>query len=299
MRSYHFWKLGILSACLAGTGCQGLGMFAPKKEPEPQPLSVMGKGGLLIGPNSKETKAPQELEPKAASEACLAAASEMEKAGQIEEAIRLYEKARGDFPNLSSTIGRRLCILYDKAGDFTKATNEYEALLTANPNDADLLSDVGYSYYCRGDWANAEKHLRKATKVQASHKRAWLNLGLTLAAQARWQESYDTFLMAVAPGEAHCNLGFCMASQGMYEDAKNQYRKAVEIDPGLQMARVAITKLENMPPPGTVVQAAAKTPADPNKIPSVMEIMHRQKMQEASAKAKGDLESPIELDIPK
>jgi len=300
MRLFHRLNAGILTAALAGTGCQWLQNY--KKETEKQPLSIMGQGGMLVGPDSKSSsKAPQELEPKAASQACLAAAGEMEKAGQTEEAIRLYEKARGDFPKLSATIGRRLAILHDKAGDFTKATNEYEIALKATPNDADLLSDLGYSYYCRADWASAEKYLRMATKADSTHKRAWMNLGMVLAAKGSWQESYDTFLMAVAPGEAHCNVAFCMASQGLYDDAKSQYRQAIDIDPALQMARVALGKLENMPPPGTVVQASAKTPADPNKIPSILQIMERQKTQDDAKKAtkRSELEAPIELAIPK
>ena len=311
MRQLQRFKLAILTAALAGAGCQWLPSKSEKKT-EQQPLSIMGPGGALIGPKTPgELKTPQELDPKAASFACLAAASEMEKAGQTEEAIRLYEKARQDDPKVSGAISRRLGILYDKVGDFSKATVEYEIALKATPNDADLLSDIGYSYFCRKDYGLAEKHLRQATKVQANHKRAWTNLGMVLAAKSRWQESYDAFLMAVAPAEAHCNIAFCMAAYAMTDDAqvasemtenaKDQYRKALDIDPGLQMARVGLNKLENPPTPEER-KAAAKGPGDPTKITSIQEHMERIKASEDKARAPKkmkELEDPIDLVIPK
>lgn len=213
--------------------------------------------GLLIGPEAI-SQAPQavELPAKDSARLCIKTAQELEKAGATEEAVSeatkeaigLYEKARSLDPTTAKHAGRRLAVLYDRIGESTKATTEYDALLKLTPNDADLLNDIGYSYYNRGDWANAETFLLKATQIDANHKRAWMNLGLTFAQRFKWEESFHAFCKAVRPADAHCNVAFALASQGRTEEAKVEYRKALALDPSLKVAQGALAMLEDPKP---------------------------------------------------
>src|SRR5262249_25321510 len=159
--------------------------------------------------------------------------------------------------------------------EFQKATDEYEALLKAHPKDADLLTDLGYSYYCRGDWANAEAYLAKAVQFDPKHKKAWVNLGLARAQQGKWDDSFQAFCQAVRPADAHCNVAFILAAQGKTDEAKAQYRQALSLDPSLRLAHDALAQLEN-PHPHGAVSADAKTKLEPGeaacRVPTVAEL---------------------------
>jgi tetratricopeptide (TPR) repeat protein len=55
------------------------------------------------------------------------------------------------------------------------------------------------------------------------------------------------FEQAVGPGEALVNLAFVYQTQGKREEAKQAYRKALELQPDLDLARRALAKLEAPP----------------------------------------------------
>lgn len=234
---------------------------------------------LLIGPEAIGTAAPPtDLPTKESAKVCLRTAQELEKHGQTGEAIRLYEKARACEPTTAKTASRRLAVLYDRVGEFSKSSTEYETLLKSQPKDADLLNDLGYSYYCQGDWANAEACLAKAVQQDPNHKRAWVNLGLARAQQSKWDESFEAFCKAVRPADAHCNMAFVLGAQGRSEEAKNQYRQALALDPGMRLAQAALARLEN--PQAAVDATAAKQaqrdPADAAAdVPTIAEIEER------------------------
>lgn len=242
-----------------------------------------GKPGLLIGPEATgQAQPPAELPSKEAAKVCLRTAQEYEKNGKTEEAIALYEKARGTDPSTAKFASRHLAVLYDRMGDFSKAMDEYETLLKAQPKDSDLLNDLGYSYYSRGEWANAEASLAKAVQCDPNNKRAWVNLGLARGQLGKWDESLQAFGKAVRPAEAHSNLAFVLATQGKSAEAKAEYRQALAIDPNLRVAQMALARMER-----PKSDAAAKAePFDPvaaaAKVPSIVEIEARMKQESAS-----------------
>jgi Tfp pilus assembly protein PilF len=221
--------VGLLGLC-GPLGCQTVPLGLPSPVPVPTPLPAA-------------THSKHDLPPAEAAKVCLAAAEELEKGGHYGQAIALYEKARQDYPGYA-TVSRRLAVLYDMQGNFTRAQEEYQKALELTPRDADLLNDVGYSWYCRGDWTQAENHLRQAVAANPGHKRAWVNLGLTLGQQQRYDESLAAFGNAVTPAQAQCNLGFVFTTQGKWDEARVAYGNALRLDGSLTLARAALDKLE-------------------------------------------------------
>src|SRR5262249_39913409 len=112
--------------------------------------------------------------------------------------------------------------------------------------------DYGFCYYSANQWADAEAQFRKAVAINANLERAWVNLGLCLAQQEKYLEAFTAFQKGCTPAETHANLGFVMASQGKREEAKKEYRMALDKDPNMVVAKAALMKLENPTP----VQAA-------------------------------------------
>jgi tetratricopeptide (TPR) repeat protein len=112
-----------------------------------------------------------------------------------------------------------------------------------------LHNDVGYSHYQRGEWQEAERWFRQALALAPGHARAAVNLGLALGQQGRYGEALAAFEQAVSPAEALVNLAFVYQTQGKREEAKQAYRKALELQPDLDLARRALAKLEAPTPP--------------------------------------------------
>jgi Tfp pilus assembly protein PilF len=195
------------------------------------------------GPAAKEVDLP----PDKSARACLRVAQDMEKNGFPVEAVFYYEKARHDDPNLKQ-VARRLGVLYDRLGEPKRALEEYQLALKLTPRDANLLNDIGYYYYNLGKWDKAEEHLRKAIASNAKHNRAWVNLGLTLGQQRRYDDSLQAFQHATSEAEAHSNMAFVYATQGKQDEAKAEYRKALALEPALRTAQLALARLENPRP---------------------------------------------------
>ncbi len=201
-------------------------------------------------------KASLELPPDRAAELCLVTAQELEKQGHEAEAILQYEKARQHNPRLTH-VCRRLAVLYDRQCDYPKALAEYKLALKLSPRDANLLNDLGYCHYERGDWAEAEEWLREALAIDPSHERAWTNLGLVLAHQERYSDSYEAFAKVVNPAEARSNVGILLAKQGKLDQAKEALRQALTLDPELKPAQVVLARLEA--PPAAVAEPEAES----------------------------------------
>ena len=187
-----------------------------------------------------------DLPPRQAAEVCLAAAQELEKNGREIDAIAQYEKAREHNPRLTQ-VSRRLAVLYDRQCDFQRALTEYRQALALAPHDADLLNDLGYCHYQRGDYVEAERWLRQATERNPKHQRAWVNLGLTLAWQGRYPESYDAFAKVVTPAQARANIGIVQAQQQRTAEAVQSLREALREDPDLRPVRAVLAQLEGAP----------------------------------------------------
>ncbi len=194
-----------------------------------------------------EAKGEKELPPEQAAQLHLETARELEKVGREPEAIAQYELARQSDARLTQ-VSRRLAVLYDRQCETTKALAEYRLALHLTPKDADLLNDLGYCHYSRGDMAAAEKTLREALAIDGKHARAWTNLGLALGRQERYAESFEAFSHAVTPAEAHANVGVLMAQQGKTDEARQRLRQALELAPEMRTAQAVLSRLQSDAP---------------------------------------------------
>ena len=231
-------KCGFLFLGLLGfttwMGCAGPG-FSP-----------LGTLSVATSSDSESTdfkQSHEELPPKEAARACFAAAEELQKGGQVEQAIALYEKARRNDPSLKS-VAHRLAVLYDAYGDSVRSLAEYNKALECDPRNPSLLSDLGYYYYERGNLPEAEQSLRKALAIDPNHQKALTNLGLVLAGQGRFDESFAAFCKVVGPAAAHSNIGVLLAKQGRYDQAKQAFRQALAADATLPQPKAFLAYLD-------------------------------------------------------
>ena len=202
-----------------------------------------------LAESPRTDKAAGDLSTSETAKLCMATAEQLEAANKPGDAIPLYEKARQLDPRNEAKITRSLANLYVRVGEFDRGKDEFDRALRANPKSAEVLNDLGYAYYSRGMWKEAETMLKNALAADPKHQRAWSNLGMTLGQQGRYEEAAAAFRHVVSPGKAYCNVAFLMTTQGRREQAAATYREALKVEPDLQLARIALDRLERGAPP--------------------------------------------------
>jgi Tfp pilus assembly protein PilF len=244
------WPMALLTAmALGASGCVvspgGTGsLFTTSAAPHP----------------TGESEKVAELPPAASAQVNLKLAENFEKTGHLAEAVAYYERAREADPKLPG-IAKRLAILYDRLGKTDQALAEFKTALKAAPNDPQVLNSLGYFHYNRGQWEDAEKYLRLAVEADPRYRRAWINLGMDLCQQQRYDEGLTAFTHAVSKAEAHSNVAFILTVQGNFEKARLEYRTALELNPNLTIAREALAKLERHEAPAVGTNPARVLPA--------------------------------------
>jgi len=222
--------------------------------------------------------APATLPAKDGAEACLALATSLATNGHDADAIAQFERAR-QYDSKVRGVAHRLAILYDRTGNAKRAAAEFQLALKEDPKNPDLINDVGFYYYNRGRWAEAEQYFRQTLQLKPEHKKAWINLGLALGQQERYHESLDAFGKVVSPAEAKANLAFVLMTRGQPDQAKTLYRQALDAEPDMTLARGALQKLEakkatsenaatsSRTPTAKVTEATPAAPAEAELIP--------------------------------
>ena len=138
--------------------------------------------------------------------------AELEKAGQIAEAIREHEAALETDPaNVQANVN--LISLYGRSGDFDKAKQHFEAAIRLSPGSADAWYDYGVLLYTQGKRSEAADAFRHAIQINPSH------------------------------AEAHNNLGAIYEAEGRLDDAGQEFRQAIDVRPNFPLARFHLARI--------------------------------------------------------
>jgi len=121
--------------------------------------------------------------------------------GQLDEAKSAYLEVLRDDPD-NASAHHRLAVIADRQQDFPTAEMHYAAALRKRSNDADLLSDYGYSKFLQGDESESARYLKAALEIDPRHRRALYNLGWLYGRQGRTELAYEHFRRAGTEQEA-------------------------------------------------------------------------------------------------
>ncbi|MDR3636385.1 MAG: tetratricopeptide repeat protein, partial [Isosphaeraceae bacterium] len=151
-------------------------------------------------------------------------------------------------------------------GKFTEAEEQLKLAAKLTPNDPRVWNDLGYTYYSQSRWADAERCLRRASKLDPDSPLVQTNLGLAVADDGRTADALDLLSHSSGKAVGHANLGFALASQGRLVEARDEYRKALELQSQLAIAQQALAKLDNPKGSEPLVNAP---PVQPRLAPGV------------------------------
>lgn len=250
----------------AGLGEEALALDAdPGERTEPQ--------GEL--PNEASAADPQtpvpalvepEPVPESSSEILFRRARELDRAGDIEGAIKLYRQLLIEEPD-NIRARNNLGCLFDQRGQHQQALEQYEAARSLAPDNIEVLLNfgdtlvallkydqaereykraqkldparpdvhlhLGVLYYKRGIYAQAEIELKKAMDLDAENPAAWFYRGESLNLLGRVDEAIEmlvkTAQLQPTNARAYYLLGILYDKKRLPEQAMAMYRKAREI----------------------------------------------------------------------
>lgn len=152
---------------------------------------------------------------------------------------------------------RRAGSALDRMGRFEQAENHYKTALKLSPNDPKVWNDAGYSYYLQQRWADSERALKTADSLDPNNTRILTNLGLTLAASGKTDDALAAFTKAGGQAAGHANLAYILAAMGKTDLARKHYQTALEYQPELVNAKLALGALDSQAARQSQAQLAA------------------------------------------
>jgi protein O-GlcNAc transferase len=122
-----------------------------------------------------------------------------------------------------------------QAGNLNEAARLYNDVLTANPRHPGALQMLGFLHFQREEFAEAEKLMARALKIEPNSVDALYNHGCALQALDRHKEAAESFGKALAlkrdHAPIHLNLGNSLFRLGRHNEALASYDRALAIQP--------------------------------------------------------------------
>lgn len=143
-------------------------------------------------------------------------AYQLQMKGQFEEAILNYKLSLDLYPTAEAHTF--LGWTYSFLGDLDKAIDECKNAISIDPNYGNPYNDIGAYLIQQGKYDEAI---------------TWLELAL----KAKKYENYHF---------THLNMGRALEYKGLWFEALDEYRKAIEISPDYVLAKQYFNKLQGM-----------------------------------------------------
>jgi Flp pilus assembly protein TadD len=200
-------------------------------EENPAPMALLSK-----------KKSPEEERANRLEEQ-LAIGNSQEQACQWEKARKLYEDVYREYPTSVKTA-HRLAVVNDRLKRHTEAQRLYREALKLEPQNAQIVNDLGYSYFLHGQLEQAKTMLTRAMQLEPNNARFHNNLGMVYGHLGQTEEALREFRVAGSDADAYYNLAFVHASKENHEQAKLCFQKALLSDPAHMKSREALSSFE-------------------------------------------------------
>ena len=154
--------------------------------------------------------------------------------GEFEQAIRYYAKAEAD-PALKPDAYLGMARTYAAQDRQDQARDYFERARKLRPDDASLLSAIGYWQYSSNHLAEAIESYRKATSLRSGDAELWSSLGGLYVNAGNNKEAAKAFerSIGIQPTDAVLsNYGALKYQEGDYAAAATLFRRALEMDSG-------------------------------------------------------------------
>ena len=157
-------------------------------------------------------------------------------------------KIAGNYDTTFYEVYMHTASLLNKLND-TTAIDYYAAALKARPEDAQALFMLSLTCQDKGDFDKALDLYDQQLRINPGHKKVHFNMGYIYLVEKR---DYDLAIVSfqdainIDPGyvDAVYNLGRAYEAKELYDDARRQYRMALEIRTNYDLAIEGLNRLE-------------------------------------------------------
>ncbi len=172
-------------------------------------------------------------------------ATVLRERGRLEQAESEFGVALTLSPKLGlahTGLGMTLNLL----GRHADATASHRRAVALTARSGRVHNNLGFSLYLQGNFADAEAAYESAIRADPQLRIAYVNLGFALAAQDKIKAARRAFSQVLTPAEVTNNLAVAKELRGDDASARNLYKAALVLDPGL---KDAITNLSAISAP--------------------------------------------------
>jgi tetratricopeptide (TPR) repeat protein len=151
------------------------------------------------------------------------------------EVEKILHEGQNILPN-STEIMYSLGVLFEKTGRFDNGIEQMRKILAINPDHADALNFIGYSYADRGiHLSEAEEMIKKALRLKPGSAYIIDSLGWVYFHQNKLDEAihYLKESIRLQPDDAavHEHLGDAYVKAGQFKEALDVYQKTLKLNP--------------------------------------------------------------------
>ncbi len=210
------------------------------------------KAGASARGSNRKQEAPQA--PRILPETNYAAGRIFEQQGSPEKAIDQYRKAIAVNHGYTAAYAR-LGLMLSVTGQHEESVAAFAKAVELKPASAILRNNLGFELLYVERWAEAERHLREAVRLDTRLAQAHINLGLLLGRTQRDEQAVESFRKVLPEPDAYYNLGLLQRAQGRHAQALESFRHVLTINPEFNAAQRQLVQVERK------ITAAATAPS--------------------------------------
>ena len=184
--------------------------------------------------------------PGRAADLYIAETQLMQKHGDHDEALALYELAMTVFPEENDLLYNRALFIHE-LGDFPAMERDLRRVLERDPDHADALNALGYSLADRNERLDeAYGLISRALELKPDSAAILDSMGWVLYRKGQLTEAADYLQRALAlvqDDEIAAHLGEVLWMKGRRSEAREVWREALEHAPGSDKIRAVVERL--------------------------------------------------------
>jgi tetratricopeptide (TPR) repeat protein len=201
----------------------------------------------------------------------ISAAQLHESQGNVAQAREIYQQGLNMWPGNVEVL-RAAARMEDRLGQLPIAESLYTRAVAENPGHAGALNDLGLCLARQGKLDASVQVIEQAIQLQPE-KPLYRNNAATVLVEMRQDHRALAHLAAVhSAADANYNFGQLLVQRGRPADAAQYFQAAIQQNPQMQPAYVALAKLRGEQPQSAsnyapAPQSPTEPPVDPTYAP--------------------------------
>lgn len=248
--------IGHLTVCLALAAGVLAGGCAKRHKSEPMASADDVRTEAL---DQERQRFESMRDPPLTADTHYAAGQLAEAHGSPAQSIQQYQRALKIDPDHLPSL-YRLGVIHARLKQYDDAIAVWQRYVKASRESAVAYSNLGLCYEFAGRSDQAERAYQRGIERDSASGPCRVNYGIMLARHGRTNEAIFQFQAVLSPAEVHYNLASVFEGMGRLDDARLEYRKAIELNPRMADAVARLNKLEQ-PAAGARGGAAMGGPA--------------------------------------